>query len=117
MQYHAWWENQGVAPCYRDYPLAFRLKGPEGCFIIKTPVDIRGWLPGDVFLDNEIYIPDGLPLGEYELQIAMLGKEADEPAIRFASAGREADGWYGLGRVEVQEDEEPQMFRHDLYYE
>jgi len=117
LEYHAWWENQGVAPCYRDYPLAFRLKGADGSYTIKTHVDVRSWLPGDTLLDNEIFIPDEVKLGNYTLQIAMLDKNTNEPAIRFAIDGREEDGWYSLGPVEVQDTEDPMTFAKELYYE
>jgi len=117
MAFHAWWENQGVAPCYRNYPLAFRLKGPAGEFIIKNNADIRQWLPGDTFQDSEIFIPTDMPLGEYTLQIAMLSQHEDKPVISFAIAGREEDGWYTLGKVEVQDKEDPITFAQEMYYE
>ena len=117
MEFHAWWENLGVAPCYRNYPLAFRLKGQAGAFTIKNNADIRQWLPGDIFQDSEIFIPADIPLGEYDIQIAMLSQESDEPIIRFAIEGREDDGWYTLGKVEMQDKEEPQTFAKELYYE
>lgn len=117
MQFHAWWENQGVAPCYRNYPLALRFKGKAGSFIIKTNADIREWLPGDVFQDSEIIIPADMPLGEYDVQIAMLSEHSDEPIIRLAIAGREEDNWYTMGKVEVQDKEDPQTFAQDFYYE
>lgn len=117
ISFHAWWENLGVAPCYRNYPLAFRLKGPSGNFIIKSHADIRDWLPGDIFQDNEIYIPNGIPLGHYDIQIAMLNQDLDEPAIRFAISGREDDGWYTLGKVEMQDQEDPLTFPENLYHE
>ena len=116
MQFHAWWENTGVAPCYKKYPLAFRLKNEKCAKIIKTGIDIREWLPGDIFLDDEILIPADTPAGFYEIQIAMLGADG-APAIQFASEGRAEDGWYALGVAEVQETEEPKTFKYDLYYE
>jgi hypothetical protein len=121
MSFHAWWENRGVAPCYRDYPLAFRLKGQGSAagkeYIIKSNTDIREWLPGDAFQDSEVYIPADVVLGEYTLQIAMLSKHSDEPVIRFAIAGREEDGWYTMGNVTVQNNEDPITFPPELYYE
>jgi len=116
-EYKMWWENQGVAPCYRDYPLAFRLSGGGGKYIIKTPIDIRGWMPGDTFIEGEIFIPEGVASGDYELQIAMLKKDSDDPAVKFASEGRGPDGWHTLGRVTVQDERDPERFRFDLYYE
>ena len=117
MQFHMWWENLGVAPCYKNFPLAFRLKNGGQSVIIKTRSDIREWMPGDIFIDSDILIPSGVPLGEYEIQTAMLGIGRDEPVITFASEGRGEDGWHTLGTVEVQDSEEPLTFKYDLYYE
>ena len=47
----------------------------------------------------------------------MLSKHSDEPVISFAIAGREEDGWYTMGSVEVQDSEDPMTFPADLYYE
>ena len=117
MEFHTWWENLGVAPCYRDYPLAFRFKGANGNFIVKHHADIREWMPGDTVQQSEIFIPADMPLGSYDIQIAMLDKFEDKPIIKFAIEGREEDGWYTLGKVEVQDKEDPLTFRYDIYYE
>ena len=117
MEFNMWMENQGVAPCYRNYPLAFRLKSSESTVIIKTHLDIREWMPGDTFIESKIHIPSCVPLGEYKIQVAMLGMDCGKPVIQFATEGRDSDGWYTMGNVLVQNDEEPLTFRRDLYFE
>ena len=117
MSFHAWWENQGVAPCYRDYPLAFRLKGAAGEYVIKSHADIREWMPGDTIQISEIFIPGFVPLGVYSIQIGIVCKDTLKPVVQLAIAGREEDGWYTMGSVEVQDTEDPLTFADDLYYE
>ena len=48
LAYQSWWENQGVAPCYRRFPLALRLKGQGRAEVLPADADIRDWLPGDI---------------------------------------------------------------------
>jgi hypothetical protein len=117
MQLASWWENLGVAPCYRKYPLAVRLAGEKGSFIIKTTADIREWMPGDIWFDSDLPVPPDLPPGTYKMQMAMLELTGETPAIHWAVEGREADGWYTMGEVESQFEEEPQRLPYDFYYE
>lgn len=43
----SWWENKGVAPCYRRYPLALRLFNEKHTQVLTTAADITTWLPGE----------------------------------------------------------------------
>jgi hypothetical protein len=97
-----WWLNAGVAPPYRPYELALELRSASAARLIRLPVDVRTWLPGDAVWDGNIYVPDDLALGEYRLRIALLDPRLLKPAIRLAVEGREADGWYALGTLTVR---------------
>jgi hypothetical protein len=99
MPLHMWWLNAGVAPVYVQYDLALQLKSPNGSAIIRIPVDVRKWLPGDAVFDGTVYIPDDLAMGTYDIRIAMLDQRTSKPAIRFAIEGRQDDGWYAMGTV------------------
>jgi hypothetical protein len=99
----SWWENKGVAPCYRQWPLALRLKGSARTEILLTDADLRKWLPGDNLYDNAVFVPADLPAGEYDLQIGVLDPQSREPKVKLAIAGMQPDGWYALGRIKVQE--------------
>jgi hypothetical protein len=96
-----WWVNEGVAPVYRPYVLAFRFTSPEHSAIVRTTADIRKWLPGDTVFDGPLFVPEDLAPGDYRLSVALLDTDTLKPAIRLAIEGRDPDGWYGLGTVHV----------------
>jgi hypothetical protein len=101
LEFTSWWENKGVAPCYRNYPLAVRLKGASRTEVFVTGADIRKWLPGDALYDGSAYVPADMPAGEYEIAVALLDPQTRQPKVKLAIAGRDADGWYPLGMVKV----------------
>jgi hypothetical protein len=99
LQLKTWWVNEGVAPIYRPFVLAFRLSSPKSSTVLRTDVDLRKWLPGDAVFEGPIFAPEDLPPGEYELGVAMLDPITLLPSIRLAIEGRGADGWYALGKL------------------
>ena len=98
----SWWENKGVAPCYRPFRLALRLKGDRQSVILPTGADLRSWLPGDNLHDGSVVVPAETPEGSYQLQLGVLDERADQPKVRLAIAGREPDGWYTMGKIELK---------------
>ncbi len=98
---HMWWFNAGVAPIYREYRLAIQLQNDSGHATILLPVDIRKWLPGDAVYDGSIYIPQNLKPGSYHLRVGMLDPQSGQPAIQLAIEGRQPDGWYDVGSIDV----------------
>jgi hypothetical protein len=96
------WENAGVAPPYRDDRLAFRFTDAAGKTLgtIVGKASIRGWLPGEKAVQEEIDAPS-VP-GTYGLSVAVVDPASKEPAVRLAIAGRSEDGWYPLSRIEVR---------------
>lgn len=102
MPVHMWWLNSGVAPVYSQYDLAMELRSSRSSAIIRIPVDVRKWLPGDSVFDDTVYIPQDLDEGTYDLRIAMLDPRTGKPAIRFAIEGRQDDGWYAMGSIMVK---------------
>lgn len=94
-----WWLNAGVAPVYGEYWLAMRI----GEVVVRVPVDLRKWLPGDAVFDGPLYIPEEAKPGRQRLQIAILSPQTGTPAIRLAIEGRQPDGWYDVGAIEVAE--------------
>ncbi|MCX6623876.1 MAG: DUF4832 domain-containing protein, partial [Acidobacteria bacterium] len=103
----SWWENKGVAPSYRRYPLALRLKSGATTLVLRTETDIRKWLPGDAVSEESVFLPALLALGEYELSLALLDPQSGQPAVRLAIEGRGADGWYPMGKIQVREKAAP----------
>ena len=106
LKFTTWWENKGVAPIYRQFPLAFRLRNVQSSTVLLTDVDIRDWMPGDNLYDDAVFIPHDTPPGEYELEMALvepvrfLGIEP-KPSIQLPIDGRTDDGWYRLGPMSV----------------
>jgi Domain of unknown function (DUF4832) len=99
---HMWWLNDGVAPIYRKYTLAMQFYSDSAHAIVPLPVDIRKWLPGDSVYDGTVYVPASLKPGNYRLRVGMLDPLTGQPAIQLAIEGRQPDGWYDVGSIEVQ---------------
>ena len=96
-----WWVNEGVAPIYQPFVLAFRLTSPKGSAVLRTSADLRKWLPGDAVFEDPIFAPEDLAAGEYDVSTAMLDPITLLPAIQLAIEGRGADGWYTLGKLHI----------------
>lgn len=96
-----WWVNEGVAPIYRPFILAFRFSSPNASAVVRTDADIRKWLPGDAVFEDPLFVPPDLAPGTYELSVALLDPISTQPGIRLAIEGRDADGWYALGKIRV----------------
>ena len=101
LRFTSWWENKGVAPCYKDFLLALRLRKTDRVELLPTDADIRTWLPGDIVYDDQVFLPLGISEGVYDLELALLDRRTRQPKIRLAIAGRTADGWYPLGKISV----------------
>ena len=97
------WENIGVAPIYKDYRLAVRLRNAQKTIILPTGTNIREWLPGDIVCDDKLFVPYDAPLGKYQLEIAIVAPVSFEPRVQLAIEGKTNDGWYGIGEIEIKE--------------
>jgi hypothetical protein len=98
-----WWENKGVAPIYKDYKFAVRLKNHDETEIFITSAYLPGWLPGDIVHDEILYIPHDLPAGSYKIEIAVVAPVSYEPRVKLAISGINDDGWYPMGEIVIQE--------------
>ncbi|MEA2062952.1 MAG: DUF4832 domain-containing protein, partial [Gemmatimonadota bacterium] len=103
LAFTTWWENKGVAPCYRRFPLALRLKSATRSEIFLTDADIREWLPGDNLYDDAVFLPPGMPEGEYELGLSIVDAQTRQPKVKIAIEGAGPDGWYRIGGITVRE--------------
>jgi len=116
--------NTGAAPFYHDWPLEFSLLDP----VTRAPlwktilddVDIRDWLPGDDWDEenNQYQMPasnytvhasipvprDRVPKGEYIAALAVLDPVGRKPALRFAVQNYFNGGRHPIGRVGVGVD-------------
>ncbi len=102
MPVHMWFLNAGVAPVYRDYNLAVELASANKNAVIKTPADVRKWLPGDAVFDGTLFVPETLTPGEYHFRVGLLDPRTGRPAIKLANEGLQPDGWYDLGTIQVR---------------
>jgi len=98
-----WWFNAGAAPVYRDYVLALQLKSGGQNAVIDTGAKLRDWLPGDAVVDETLYVPRDLKPGRYEVRIGILDPGTRAPAVKLAIEGRQEDGWYRVGEVDVRQ--------------
>jgi hypothetical protein len=102
LDFETWWENKGVAPCYRQFPFAIRLKSNSQRAVFVTSADIREWMPGDNVYNDAIFIPGTTTAGEYDIQVALLDPLSTKPAVLLAIEGKQNDGWYTVGKITVE---------------
>ncbi|MFQ6039365.1 MAG: hypothetical protein ACE5PV_00810 [Candidatus Poribacteria bacterium] len=57
--------------------------------------------PGNLY-DDAVLLPSDMPLGEYDLQIAILDTASNQPKVKLAISGKQSDDWYHLGKIKVQ---------------
>ena len=96
-------QNQGIAPPYRDHRLAFRLNGKNDAkqAVWMSGISIKGWLPGEKVVTVSYKLPGDLPSGDYELQMGVVFHNSIEHTIPIANKGKISDGWYKLGNLKV----------------
>ena len=98
------WENLGIAPPYRDYRIAFRLRDSKDVIhgMHVTDQSIRGWLPGGTSVDVGYPLPDELLVGKYKLELGLVFHSAPDRLVPIANEGKTNDGWYDVGTMEVE---------------
>jgi len=102
LPFETWWENKGVAPCYKNFSFAIKLNNNKDSITFLTGADIRKWLPGDNVYDNNVFIPQNFTPGDYNLQIAIIDPQTGKAKIQLAIEGKNSDGWYGLGKIKIE---------------
>jgi hypothetical protein len=99
------WENTGVAPPYVTYPLVLVLTDAQGAVQFSHPIeaDIRTWLPGNqIVLEGGVPIPPDLRAGSYSLRVAFVDPATGQPVLRLAIEGRDEQGRYLIGTLQVR---------------
>ena len=96
-----WIENVGIAPIYHRYDLALKLTQGNRVSIHRSSADTRTWLPGDIWLQEEITVPHDFELGTVMLHAALIHPQDDARRVRLANEGYDGDGWLPLGTVEI----------------
>ena len=97
------WENIGVAPIYKNYPIELYLVDSlqNVVFTKRLDRDLRTWLPGAHSLDVTMNVPRTLKTGKYAIGIAMVDASSRKPAIRFPMNAAETNGIYHVSEVIV----------------
>ena len=97
------WANDGVAPIYLRYRVAWRLQDANNQTVqeIITEDDIRQWLPGSWQMKVALPAPKNVKLGVYHIDVALIDKQ-QTARIKLANEGVLADGWYRLSSVILQ---------------
>ncbi len=113
LAFTSWWDNKGVAPCYRRFPVALRLKSDRREVVLLTDADITTWLPGDSLFDSSVFIPPDCPPGKYQLELGLVDPQTRQPKVKLAVAGRDKQGWYALGKIDVREGGPQRSTNHD----
>ncbi|HUX97388.1 MAG TPA: DUF4832 domain-containing protein [Bacteroidales bacterium] len=100
----SWWENKGVAPIYKDYKFAVRLKNEKETKILVTSAYLPDWFPGDIVHDEILYVPHDMQAGNYKIEIAIVSPVSFEPRVKLAISGANDDGWYYIGDIMIQQN-------------
>jgi hypothetical protein len=93
-------DNVGIAPIYRPYKVALRLKQGKTVKVVHFKEDIRSWMPGHTFFGEELEFPQGFEHGEVKVAIGIVD-ETDKPRVWFAIDGKTDEGWHPLTSVDV----------------
>jgi len=109
------WRNVGYAPAYprmgQDFALHFYLAAADGTVVQewRLDTDIAAWLPADPWsgpapdqqVVQALMISPELSHGSYTTEVAIVDKRTGRP-INLAIEGRQSQGRYLLGSIEVE---------------
>ena len=102
-RFQVWVENVGVAPLYRPYQLAIRLRQDNQTIVVPLPqTDMRTALPGDFSFDRNLPVPQGLKKGWVDLSIGIVDPRTLQAKVSFAVKERYADRWTPLGGFHLE---------------
>lgn len=99
------WENIGVAPIYHDWPLAYRMRSAADKLAAKwiSAAQLRRWFPSVQHgVEDIVVLPEDIPDGSYDLDVAILDQSGRAPFVDLAIAGKRQDGWYTISTVMVR---------------
>ena len=80
-------DGRVASPSYiKEYPLVVELRSPRDSVVIRVPVDIRKWLPGDAVFDGTLFLPTTLPAGKYDVRVAMIDPQTGAASVLSVNA-------------------------------
>ncbi|MCZ7645652.1 MAG: DUF4832 domain-containing protein [Planctomycetota bacterium] len=95
-------DNVGVAPLYRDYPLALRFRQGQRSAMVKLKTAPRAWMPEINYAAGAFTVPKDFPRGTAEISIGILDEKARAPRVLFANEGNAPDGWLPLTFMDLK---------------
>jgi hypothetical protein len=100
--FSAWIDNVGVAPLYRRYDLALRLRQRDREeLVVLSADDPRAWLPGDQWIERSVPMPEGFQPGRVQLALGLVAPGTREAKVSFAVKEVFGDRWVDLGGFEA----------------
>jgi hypothetical protein len=97
------WENRGVAPAYRKYPLKLSLVGSD-TLDIELESGNLSWMPDGI--NNEKYIvkiPKGTPPGQYDLRLKLFSNyEKKDVYLALDSNLMDGNNYYKIATVTIK---------------
>ena len=79
------------------------LKNSQRTLILPTNASLQTWLPGDIVHDETLFVPLDIPVGKYQIEIAIVSPVSFEPRIKLAISEVNNDGWYPMGDILVKD--------------
>ena len=95
-----WIENTGVAPMYRPYNLAIKLKRGNRESIWLTGDNTTTWFPGDIVIKPYIPVRQMIGTGDTEAFIGIVDSKK-QAKVRFAVEESGEDAWIALGKIKI----------------
>ena len=99
------WDNEGLAPSYRDFRIAFRLRNNSNDSIVDTNISstsVKGWLPNLTKNITANYnISSQVSPGTYSLDTALVFHSDVDTLLPIAVTQSRTDKWVSLGNVTV----------------
>lgn len=95
--------NEGNAPPYHHYYLAYRLinDADESAFLAISDNDVLQWLPGEHSTMSSFTLPKRLPAGHYFVELALVDRYG-KAQLNLANSGKQQSGWYRLSDLTVR---------------
>ena len=95
-------DNVGVAPIYRPYRFAFRLRQGNREELVMLDTDIRTWMPDHTWFRETLTVPRTLQRGEIDVDVGIIDPITRRPAVKLAIDEPCNEGWHLLTRMDIR---------------
>ena len=100
------WANAGIAPVYEKWNTVIEIRSPDHAKVVwsgASTFNVRQFLPGTRTVHDSFKIPSSVRPGVYSLFLIVKDPAGYRKPLPLAIRGRNADGSYSLGTVEITE--------------